>query len=291
MIPYHHIFTGASCDNHCQHCPVKSAENRIELQNLVKQLEGFSDCRNVAFTGGEPLIHEDFFSLVTAARRQGAKRIKVVTNGRKLAEWRVLGRLLEEGCRIFEIKIFGSHPAIHDTVTGIRGSFEETREGLSNLLEASTSQEYEDALFVTARIEITRANLQDLTMAMVLASSLQVDRIVFARQGNDFPMTESARIVGNVIRTATLNRVWSMSQGFPPCVMKGTERHLCELLEPAIYHEEKAGGCATCACRDICQGPPEDYVQQFGADEFKPIARASYLEDVKRIAETRSAYV
>jgi hypothetical protein len=214
----------------------------------------------------------------------------LVTNGRELADWNLLGQLLEEGCRIFEVKMFGSSPTIHDAVTGIRGSFEETMQGMSHLMDAAISQEYEDALFVTARIEITGANLQDLAMAMGLASSFQVDRIVFCRRGNDFNITESAQIVANVIRTATLNRIWSMSQGFPPCIMEGTERHLCELLEPGIYHEEKSGGCATCACRSICQGPPKDYVQRFGADEFRPITSASYLDDVKRIAETRSVY-
>ena len=156
---------------------------------------------------------------------------------------------------------------------------------MSNLEDASRCEEFADAVFVTARIEIGRNNLQNVGPAMGLAASLGVDRIVFARRGMDFPMSEAAHIISNVMRTATLNRIWSMSEGFPPCLMQGSETHLLELIQPCLYSGGKPQGCRMCVCRDVCSGPPEDYVQQYGIKEFKPVLDAPYVETVKKIAQ------
>jgi hypothetical protein len=285
MIPYHPIFVGSACHNQCLDCPTGDEERYIALNALIEVLNQLPDCRNIVLVGGEPLVHKDVLSLITAARKRGAIRIKVVTNGRELADWNLLERLLEKGCRIFEIKIFGSSPAVHDTMTGKRGSFEEAVQGMANLEAASRSEDFADAVFVTARIEIGRINLQDLAAAMGLAASFGVDRIVFARRWTDFPLAEGARIVSNVMRTATLNRIWTMSEGFPPCLMKGSERHLLELIRPTLHNGEKPAACRTCVCRDVCSGPPKDYIRLHGSEEFKPVPDAPYVETVQRIAQ------
>jgi len=163
-------------------------------------------------------------------------------------------------------------------------------QGLENLVEANGTEEFEDALFITARIEVCKANLEDLAGVLGLVASLGVDRIVLMRRGTDFSMAHGAQIVSRVMRTATLNRLWSMCTGFPPCIMRGCERHLSELLEPVFSDCEKSDRCQTCVCRDICDGPPKDYVAQHGAEEFRPVTVAPYLEDVKHLAQTRSLY-
>jgi len=296
MITYHQIFLGSHCNNECVACPSREREKACELNALTAQidqidrLDGLADCQNVALTGGEPLLYNGLFPLVAHARHKGAKRIKLVTNGRRLADQGFLERLLEEGCRIFEVKVFGSTAHTHDAVTGVWGSFDETMQGLNNLADISNFQEYQDAVFVTASIGVTRTNMQDLAATMGLASTLGADRIVLARRGADFPIAEGARIVSNVLRTATLNRVWSMCEGFPPCLMQGCEAHMAELLQPRLYPGDKPVGCRTCACRDICGGPPEDYASEHGTEEFVPVPVARYLDDVTYLARILSTH-
>jgi wyosine [tRNA(Phe)-imidazoG37] synthetase (radical SAM superfamily) len=285
MITYHPIFLGSHCNNECIACPSRDREKTCHLNALfaqIDQLDGLADCQNVTLVGGEPLLYKGLFPLVTHARHRGAKRIKLVTNGRRLADRDFLERLLEEGGRIFDVKIWGSTAQTHDSVTGVWGSFDETMQGMNNLADLCSSQEYQGAVFVTASIGVTSTNMQDLTATMVLAASLGADRIVLARRGTDFPIAEGARIVSNVLRTATLNRVWSMCEG--------CEAHMAELLQPRIYPGDKPVACRTCACRDICSGPPEDYAGKHGTKEFVPVAVARYLDDVTHLARTLSAH-
>ncbi len=296
MMTYHQIFVGSHCNNACIACPSRDRERACQLKALTAQIDqidrsdGLADCQNVALVGGEPLLYNGLLPLVAHARHRGAKRIKLVTNGRRLADRSFLERLLEEGCRIFDVKIWGSTAHTHDAVTGVSGSFDETMQGMNNLADLCSSQQYQGAVFVTVSIGVTGTNIQDLMATMVLAASLGADRIVLARRGTDFPIAEGARIVSNVLRTATLNRVWSMCEGFSPCLMQGCEAHMTELLQPRLYPGDKPVGCRTCACRDICSGPPEDYASEHGTEGFVPVPVARYLDDVTYLASILSAH-
>ena len=287
MIAYHRVFVGSTCDNACLHCPSRDKDPSMDLSEVEKELDILPRGQNIAFTGGEPLVHNNLLSFIAAARQHGAVRIKMMTNGRRLADGDLLEALLEAGCRVYEVKLFGSQPAIHDAITKKHGSFEETVRGMANLEEASQCEAFENAVFVTARIELTQTNIEDLAPAMGLAASLGVDRILFVRRTGDFSITKGAGMVANAVKTATLNRIWSMCEGFPPCLMTGCERHLTELLEPVIHDGDKPKGCQPCCLRDLCAGPPKDYARDYGTKEFKAVTAAPYLEDVKRLAQKR----
>ena len=288
MIKYHKLFLGSECNNACNECPANQKTKVHTLDDLIKQLDSADDTENLELCGGEPTLHEGLLPLIANSRSRGARRIKLLTNGRKLCEWDLLTSLAEEGCRLFEVKIHGPSPQTHEAVTRVKGSFDQTVRGFQNLKTLSSSEKYVDAIYVAARVPVTQFNLEALTSTVALAVSFGVNRIILARSGINLPISGAAQMVANALRVAALNRVWCVCEGFPPCLMKGSEMHISELLQPALSTGKKPKGCSSCAYVKICTGPPQDYISKRGLREFRPVSGSPYLEDMNRLLEIRS---
>ena len=290
MIAYQKLCLGPEGNNDCAMCSVKNEQKTCTLTELIHQVNALADPENLELCGGESTLHKDLLSLISSARGRGAKRIKLVTMGRQLADWDLLTELIDEGCRLFEVRIHGSRPETHEAITGDHGSFDQTVQGLQNLSTLSNSAEYEGAIYVAARVGVTRANLEDLVPTIALLASLGVDRIILARTASDLPTTKAARAVENAMRVAALNRIWSVCEGFPPCLMKGSEMHVAELLRPVLSETQKPKGCRGCTYIDLCNGPPEDVIAQGGLREFRAVSSSPYVEDVRRLLTMRSLH-
>jgi len=270
-------------------CPSIRQQETPRLNELVAQVDALKNGENLELLGGEPTLHEDLLSLISYARRRGARRIKVVTNGRRLADADFLLHLVEEGCRIFEVKIYGSRSETHDAVTRVRGSLDETLRGLQNLGGISDAGGYEGDIYVGIRFGVTNTNLEDLIPAVALLISFSTDAIRFVRMGGDFPIVQAAQMVANAMKVAALNRVWSMCEGFPPCVMKGSETHLSELLQPVAFEKDKPKSCRKCIFAKICTGPPEDFTGK-GLREFGAVSASPYSKDLEYLLKMRSIH-
>ncbi len=287
MLTYEKVSFGSECNNRCMACPSTSEEETPRLNELVAQIDSLKNIENLELLGGEPTLHEDLLSLISYARKRGARRIKLVTNGRRLADADFLLHLVEEGCRIFEVKIYGSKPETHEAVTRVRGSLDETFRGLQNLGGISDSGGHEGDVYVGIRFGVTNTNLEDLVPAVALLISFSTDSIRFVRMGSGFPIVQAAQMVANAMKVASLNRVWSMCKGFPPCVMKGSETHLFELLQPMAFENDQPKSCCKCIFAKICTGPPEDFDGK-GLREFRAVSASPYSKDLEYLLKMRS---
>lgn len=290
MISYRTIRFGSACNNRCVGCGAEGDMAGPSLDGLIRQVDDLEDLENVAFLGGEPTLFSDLISFVSQIRARGARRIKLVSNGRRLDDMNFLAGLVEAGCRVFEVKIEGSRPEVHEAITGVKDSFGETLEGLQNLGSLGRSAEHGDTLLVAARVGVTGTNLGDLIPMVSMLTSFGVDRIVLACRSCDFPMAEGAFVVSNAIKVATLNRTWAQSEGFPPCLMGGCERHVSELLNPRPHSGEKPRGCLKCDYERFCGGPPTRYLRERGSKEFRAVSGSSYLKDIGRLSTMRFAH-
>jgi hypothetical protein len=290
MIAYEKLCLGPESNDDCALCPVKVEQRTGALTEVIHRLNALADPENVALCGGESTPHKDLLFLLSNACGRGARRIKLVTSGRRLTDWDRLMELIDGGCRLFEVKIHGSGPETHEAIAGERGSFDQTLEGFQNLSTLSGSADYEGAIYVAARVGVTRANLEDLIPTIALLASLDVDRIILARRGVDLPLRAAAQAVGNAMRMAALNRVWSECEGFAPCLMKGSEMHVAELLRPVPSEAQKPKGCRACTYTDICSGPPKDPACKGGLRGFRAVSSSPYVEDVSYLLRTRSPH-
>jgi MoaA/NifB/PqqE/SkfB family radical SAM enzyme len=129
------------CNNACVHCLInrpehdEGARSREMDTDFVKSLlrqAADLGCLMVRFTGGEPLLREDFPELYLYARRLGM-RVILFTNGRLITE--ELADLL--ACvppgRWVEVSVYGMHAASYDASAVAKGSFVEFRRGVERL--------------------------------------------------------------------------------------------------------------------------------------------------------------
>jgi radical SAM protein with 4Fe4S-binding SPASM domain len=131
------------CNNDCIHCYInqpmdsESARQREMTTDDVKGIlteAAVLGCLSVRFTGGEPLLREDFDEIYLFARRQGMKVI-LFTNARL-----VTPRLADLLARFppgesVEVTVFGMTPHSYEAVSRAPGSYAEFRSGVALLLD------------------------------------------------------------------------------------------------------------------------------------------------------------
>jgi radical SAM protein with 4Fe4S-binding SPASM domain len=150
------------CNNDCIHCcinlPANDAAARQrelgsdEVKEILKVAASLG-ALSVRFTGGEPLLREDFADLYLFARRQGLK-VQLFTNARLITP--ELARLfaqippLEE----IEVSVYGMRRESYEAVSRAPGSFAEFRRGVELLLEAGIPFVVKGALLPPNRREM-----------------------------------------------------------------------------------------------------------------------------------------
>ncbi|MBN2094953.1 MAG: radical SAM protein [Candidatus Aenigmarchaeota archaeon] len=133
------ICFGYGCNNNCLHCIIgygqrkqyrdlTTGEVKAKLDLLV--CEGIGQ---VIFIGGEVAIRNDFFELLEYAKDKGLK-VHIETNGRVFCKEAYSKRFLEimpEASMM--ISFHSATPSIHDSITQVSGSFEQSVRGIRNL--------------------------------------------------------------------------------------------------------------------------------------------------------------
>jgi len=150
------------CNNNCIHCGINlpagdSVAKKRELSTAAaKEIlnEAASlGCLSVRFTGGEPLLREDFEELYLHARKTGLKVI-LFTNATlvtpSLAD--LFSRIppLEE----IEISVYGMKKTSYEAVTRAPGSFETAWRGINLLSENEVPFVVKSALLPPNRVEV-----------------------------------------------------------------------------------------------------------------------------------------
>jgi radical SAM protein with 4Fe4S-binding SPASM domain len=130
------------CNNNCLHCSINlpaddcRAKDRELTTNAVKNIltEAASlGALSVRFTGGEPLLRQDFAELYTFARRLGLK-VLIFTNARLLNPDLVHLLAHIPPLEKIEVSVYGMTRTSYEAVSRVRGSFDEFKEGVELLL-------------------------------------------------------------------------------------------------------------------------------------------------------------
>jgi radical SAM protein with 4Fe4S-binding SPASM domain len=150
------------CNNNCIHCyiniptdDIKAKEKELstrEIKEILKEAASLG-CLTVRFTGGEPLLREDFEELYLFARRLGLK-VLIFTNGTlitsQLADLFVRVPPLEK----IEVSFYGMNRNSYEAVTRVTGSFEAAWQGINLLLENKIPFVVKSALLPPNKSEI-----------------------------------------------------------------------------------------------------------------------------------------
>jgi radical SAM protein with 4Fe4S-binding SPASM domain len=130
------------CDNDCIHCSINLPENdskakKKELsskqwEDILKQAAELG-ALSVRFTGGEPLLREDFKDLYLYARRLGLK-VLLFTNARNITPGLANLFIKIPPLEKIEVTVYGMRCESYEAVSRKPGSYAEFRRGVDLLL-------------------------------------------------------------------------------------------------------------------------------------------------------------
>ena len=150
------------CNNNCIHCFInlplddtdakKRELSTEEIKKILKEAVSLS-CLTVRFTGGEPLLREDFEELYLFDRKQGLK-VLLFTNATLITP-----HLVELFSKIpplekIEITVYGMKKSSYEAVTRVDGSFEAAWRGINLLLDYKIPFVVKSALLPSNKDEI-----------------------------------------------------------------------------------------------------------------------------------------
>ena len=123
------------CNLHCVHCYLAGRPPRkeLKLKNIFQILDELAQagCLWLVLTGGEILLHKDFFKIAAYARQKNFNLI-LLTNGTLITK--AVADKLQTLKPCVDISLYGFKET-HDKITGVPGSFEKTLKGIELLLE------------------------------------------------------------------------------------------------------------------------------------------------------------
>lgn len=161
-----------ACNLRCKHCyqgAGKMSKDELGLEerlNIVDQLAD-NDVVAIAFSGGEPLLRDDFWEVARYASSKGLY-LSLATNGTLLTK-DVVRRLKDAGVAYFEISLDSVDPAKHDAFRGVKGAWERTLEGIQNVVA-------QDGAYSCIANTITNENYRELDALVALSKKLGVNR-------------------------------------------------------------------------------------------------------------------
>lgn len=287
---------GFACNNRCRFCVQGDKRERFGRRNereLGKILEESREHYDgVVFTGGEPTLHPALVRLISEARRLRYRSIQIQSNGRMFAYRDLCMRLVEAGANEFSPALHGHCAELHDFLTTVDGSFDQTVAGIRNLKDLGQ--------FVVTNSVITRSNFRNLTELAELLVGLGVDQYQLAfvhpvgtALANFSSIVPRFEMIEPYVKAALDVGISSgrtvMTEAIPHCFMIGYEEYIGERIMPStrIFDAEgvideyrkyrlvegKAKGppCKKCKRDSICEGPWREYPDRYGWAEFRSI--------------------
>jgi MoaA/NifB/PqqE/SkfB family radical SAM enzyme len=150
------------CNNNCIHCYINQPAYDLTLKeremdsafvkDLLRQAADLG-CLSVRFTGGEPLLREDFTELYLYARRLGLK-VLIFTNARLITKdlARLFARITPG--QPIEVSVYGMQARSYDAVAGVSGAFADFQNGINLLREYNIPFVVKQSLLPQNRDEI-----------------------------------------------------------------------------------------------------------------------------------------
>jgi radical SAM protein with 4Fe4S-binding SPASM domain len=157
------------CNLRCKHCYATAGGSMNgelttdEALNAIDKLAKLG-VTILAFSGGEPLVRKDIFTLTNYAAEKGLY-VALATNGTLITD-ETAKKMKENGVRYLQISLDGMRET-HDRFRGIRGAFDRTIDGIRRAVE--------HGFFVNVSMTVTKFNYMDVPNVIDLCERLGVN--------------------------------------------------------------------------------------------------------------------
>ncbi len=284
------------CNNNCVHCAV-DAENEqktsLSLTEIIRFLDRLKYMKDfeVELSGGEPTCRPELFYFLErlCTSYPGIRKI-VLSNGRNFSKMSLAAKFSELDVDNILIPIHADTPQLHDAISQVRGSFDETMLGINNL--------YDYGLPVGLKTVINGLNIQHMPQLVELLArkfpkspgisinglemkgkALTNKNMVGVRLKDAAPYIEKAIDAANDLGFKIV------TFSIPPCVFSegyrkyaGVKRRSSVLsktpkvdLRSVDLTYGTVEKCRTCRYYPHCTGTWYSYLDVYGTEEISPI--------------------
>lgn len=167
------------CNNNCLYCynvwkgkePYPQGElDTAGAKEVLLKISRECSTKNLAFSGGEPLMREDIVELISYATWFGLMP-NLITNG-TLLDTKMVKDLMRAGVALFELPLLSSKKSVHDELCRNK-SFDSVIESIINIKENHG--------FVYLVFVATKLNIRDFKETLKLCLALGVDGLMLNR--------------------------------------------------------------------------------------------------------------
>lgn len=255
------------CNCNCLMCPDSEHTRRqgrdVPLEWIATYLSLVPpNTRHLCITGGEPtLLKENLFAVLDMCRQTlPDTRFLLLTNGRMFCYADYARKVAVHGPRrmVVATALHSAMAKEHDRITGVDGSFQQTLQGIRNLLSYSVK--------VEVRIVIQKANCRGLGALAALISSevpgiLQVSFMGLELRGNAAKNLDEVWVnyqevteeLGQATRHLVRQGITPRIYNLPLCVVDPRYWSLC-VKSISDYKRTYKDACARCTVLDHCGG-------------------------------------
>ncbi|MBU0667383.1 MAG: radical SAM protein [Nanoarchaeota archaeon] len=166
------------CNLRCMMCDIPKVKDylqipTIKIKDLIDNLKEIK-CKNIVFSGGEPLTHKDIFELIEFANQRGLK-VCITSNG-ILINKETAKKLALAGIDVINISIDGNKET-HEKLRG-KNTFEKAVNGLKNLNKVDVE--------TTIATIVCKQNYKELLSVIKLAKDVGATTVRFQPFSEDF---------------------------------------------------------------------------------------------------------
>ncbi|MFC2136226.1 radical SAM protein, partial [Bacteroidota bacterium] len=166
------------CNLRCAMCDIPKNKDFInipsdKLYRLIDDLAKIK-CKNLVFSGGEPLVHRNIYDLVKHGSKKGLK-VCITSNG-TLINKKNAKKLSDSKINVVNISVDGNENT-HDKLRG-KGNYKKAIDALENLRE--------EGVETTIAAIICRQNYKELVSIIELAKNKGATTVRFQPFSNDF---------------------------------------------------------------------------------------------------------
>jgi MoaA/NifB/PqqE/SkfB family radical SAM enzyme len=159
------------CNNRCTFCATGTRtqfDGDLDRQRELLVKYRRAGVRLLDFDGGEPTLNPNLFALIKFARALGYERVNVTTNARMASYREFAERLTGSGVTSILTSIHGPDAQTHAQNVGVAEAFDQTCEGVRNLVAAADPARVE----LGANITLTKSNYKKLGDVAALVHDL-----------------------------------------------------------------------------------------------------------------------
>jgi MoaA/NifB/PqqE/SkfB family radical SAM enzyme len=285
MIKYYKLFLGNLDNNNCKYeLPFK--KDNPSLNSLIKEINQIKNYRRIELFGGEPTIRKDLIKILDSLKKNKINYIKIITNARMFSYKPFIDKIVLKNVRIFEIKIYGSNPKIFNKLTNDNNSFEQTMNGINNLIAIKNkSLLLKKKIFIIIKIIVSKDNIYDLlSIIKKIVKFGFVDRIIISIIDYNLIFDEFKNIINDSIDYSINNNIWIIVENIPFCLMNNYIQHVSYLYYEnySLFKDQLV--CKNCFFNNFCFGSNKIFFMN-NIKYIKPILKNKIAQDIEEFGE------